>query len=267
MAYYPESNGRAEVAVKSAKRLLRSNIHASGSLNGDKFLKAMLQLRNTPDPDCSLSPAEIVYGHPLRDSFAFADRIHKNSDRSFRKTWTNAWSVKEEALRVRFAKATERLNEHSRDLLPLKVGDPCLIQNQTGNHPKRWDRSGMVTEVLPFDKYTVKIDGSWRVTQRNRRFLKASVPASTEIYHHRAPVPESTIPIPNKEVMIRSPRQEVPAASYSDNVIPYSPPTTSEKLPNHSPVQQEPKRLPLMLRRLQDHNKPGLKESPVPCDR
>ena len=139
-AYYPESNGRAEVAVKSAKRLLRSNIHASGSLNGDKFLKAMLQLRNTPDPDCSLSPAEIVYGHPLRDSFAFADRIHKNFNRSFRKTWTDAWSAKEEALRVRFAKATERLNEHSRALLPLKVGDPCLIQNQTGNHPKRWDR-------------------------------------------------------------------------------------------------------------------------------
>ena len=41
-AYYLQSNGRAEVAVKSAKRLLRSNINASGSLDNDNLLRAML---------------------------------------------------------------------------------------------------------------------------------------------------------------------------------------------------------------------------------
>ena len=50
-AYFPQSNGRAEVAVKTAKRLLLSNLSPSGSLNTDKFLRAVLQLRNTPDPD------------------------------------------------------------------------------------------------------------------------------------------------------------------------------------------------------------------------
>ena len=54
-AYNPQSNGRAEVAVKSAKRLLMSNIGPNGSLNSDKFIRALLQLRNTPDPDCNLS--------------------------------------------------------------------------------------------------------------------------------------------------------------------------------------------------------------------
>ena len=41
-AYNPQSNGRAEVAVKSAKRLLRSNMSPSGTLNSDAFLQAML---------------------------------------------------------------------------------------------------------------------------------------------------------------------------------------------------------------------------------
>ena len=175
-AYYARSNGRAEVAVKAAKRLLRSNITPSGSLDSDKFLRAMLQFRNTPDPDCCLSPAQIIFGRPLRDSFTFVNRLEKFSNKAVRKTWREAWQAKEDALQVRFAKNSERLNEHTRELPPLKVGDRCLIQNQAGNQPKRWDRSGIVTEVLPFDSYKVKIDGSWRVTQRNRRFLKAYTP-------------------------------------------------------------------------------------------
>ena len=50
-AYFPQSNGRADVAVKTAKRLLRSNTGPTGSLEHDRFVRAMLQLRNTPDPD------------------------------------------------------------------------------------------------------------------------------------------------------------------------------------------------------------------------
>jgi hypothetical protein len=65
-----QSNGRAEVAVKTAKRLLLSNLEPGRSLSQDSFLRAMLQLRNTPDPDCSLSPAQIVFGHLLRDAFS-----------------------------------------------------------------------------------------------------------------------------------------------------------------------------------------------------
>ena len=64
-AYYPRSNGRADVAVKQAKRLLRLNVDASGILDNDKFLSAMLHLRNTPDSDCQVSLAEIIYGRQL----------------------------------------------------------------------------------------------------------------------------------------------------------------------------------------------------------
>ena len=67
-SYHPQSNGRAELGVKAMKRLLRDNIGAGGSLNTDEFLRAMLTYRNTPDPLCKKSPAEILFGHHLRDT-------------------------------------------------------------------------------------------------------------------------------------------------------------------------------------------------------
>ena len=68
-AYFPQSNGRAEVAVKKAKRMLMANVGPTGSLNNDGLLGALLQARNTPDPDCNISPAQVVFGRPIRDFF------------------------------------------------------------------------------------------------------------------------------------------------------------------------------------------------------
>ena len=179
--YNPQSNGRAEVAVKSAKRLLRSNTGPSGTLDTDRFLRAMMQLRNTPDPDCQLSPAEIVFGRPLRDAFAFINRLEKFSNNHIRPMWRKAWQQKEEALRQRFHHAAEERNLKSRCLPSLHVGDRCYIQNQTGSSPKRWDRSGTIVELHGHDSYTVKVDGTGRLTRRNRRYLRQFKPASIEI--------------------------------------------------------------------------------------
>ena len=89
-AYFPQSNGRAEVAVKTAKRLLMSNTGPTGSLDQDSFFNAMLQLRNTPDPDCNISPAQIIFGHPLRDVLSFANRLEKFSNPNIRPLWRQA---------------------------------------------------------------------------------------------------------------------------------------------------------------------------------
>ena len=70
-SFYPKTNERAEVRVKQAKRLLRSNVTEQGSLDNDRFLSSMLQMRNTPDSDCKVSPAKILYGRQLRYGFAF----------------------------------------------------------------------------------------------------------------------------------------------------------------------------------------------------
>ena len=49
-AAYPQSNGQAELAVKSAKRIISGNSGAQGLLDNDRAARAILKYRNTPIP-------------------------------------------------------------------------------------------------------------------------------------------------------------------------------------------------------------------------
>ena len=197
-AHFPQSNGRAEVAVKSAKCLLMSNTGPTGSLDHDRFLRAMLQLRNTPDPDCNIFPAQIIFGRPLRDTFSFVNRLEKFSNPNVSPLWHQAWAAKDAALRSRISSTTESLKEHSRPLRPLVLGEKVFLQNQQGTSPNKWDRSGIVVESPGHDQYRVKIDGSGRLTLCNRRFLRAYTPAtpSIELLPMVPPSPPSTVHTP-----------------------------------------------------------------------
>jgi len=46
------------------------NIGPNGSLDktreNERFLRALLQVRNTPDPDCGISPSEVFSGYETR---------------------------------------------------------------------------------------------------------------------------------------------------------------------------------------------------------
>ena len=172
LAYYPQSNSRAEVAVKAAKRIMMDNVRESGSIDTDNFLRALLTHHNTPDPVTLKSPAEVVFGKLLADALSFSSGLSKYNDDRVRPLWRHTWQQREEANRSRFYSQEARTNEHSRPQRDLKVGERVLVQNGNGNSPKRWERTGVVMERHPHGAYSIRIDGSGRVTQRTRQHLR-----------------------------------------------------------------------------------------------
>ena len=165
--YYPHSNCRAELAVKTAKRLLRDNMGPGGDLNNDRFMRAIMQYRNTPMQDCRMSPAQMVYGRQLRD---FLPALHNKLEPM--KDWSVTLEHRERMLAKKRDQDGQKWAARTKDLEEIEVGTPVSIQNQTGSHPTKWDKTGVVLENRPYQQVLVKVDGSRRATLRNRRFVR-----------------------------------------------------------------------------------------------
>ena len=166
-AYYAHSNSRAEIGVKSGKRLLRDNMDPDGKVNNDKFLRAMLQYRNTPQPDTRLSPAQVVYGRYMKDFIPVVNDKYEP-----KQEWALVREYRERALARRLDRDGAGLAQYTKQQKQIPIGDAVAIQNQTGRFPKKWDKTGVVVENKDHDKVLVRMDGSRRLTTRNRRFVK-----------------------------------------------------------------------------------------------
>ena len=105
-ALYPQANDRAELAVKTANRLLQENTAVDGPLNCHSLSQALLQYRNIPIQQLGLSPAQILFHRSLKDGMPVDPsklRPHKR--------WIDAAKRREEAVRERNAGLTERYNQ------------------------------------------------------------------------------------------------------------------------------------------------------------
>ena len=153
------------------------NVGPSGELENDRFIRELLTQRNTSDPGCKLSPAEVIFGRHLRDTLPYIDKEKMAFNNSqFSDQWRYAWRLIEEAMKVRYVKTLEYLKEHSRPLPSLQHGDDVQVQNQSGTFPKIWGKSGVIVEGKNNDQYVVKVAGPGRLTLRNRRFLRMYEP-------------------------------------------------------------------------------------------
>ena len=171
---------------------------------------------------------------------------------------------------------------------PLKVGDSCYVQNQVGPHATKWDRTGLIVEVLPCRKYRVKLHGSGRLTNRNRKFLRLYRPHSRS---NKDFLPVKDRPVNRVEVVDSKYDQSVPAQVHESVKTPSDPPTPSitpesenvsddrntERedinvgIQDHDQHQGDPAtpmkpiaKVPLAVRRLETFNKPGLLDSSSP---
>ena len=207
-AYYPQSNGRAEAAVKTAKRLLLGNINTmTGEVETDAVSRALLTHRNTPSQLNKLSPSELLFGHTIKDHLP-------NKFRKLRKDWRNARRVEE------LSNCVKNLPGQSsaRILKPLSVGDHVSIQNQAGNKPKKWSNTGHVVQVLPNRKYLIMTCGSKRLTTRNRKFLRKIPNDDNQVVDVPPPCPKIPQSIPETQSVPDNCTHE--SSSESDDVMP-----------------------------------------------
>ena len=270
---YPQSNGRAELAVKSAKRIIRDNTRADGSLDNDRSVRAILQHRNTPLKDLGMSPAQLLLHRELRDHVP-ANPSHYE----LHKDWVLA-AKEREKLHARHSEPLEAAyNRSAHTLEPLTTQTAVMIQTKG-----KWNKSGHIVDALPHRQYHVKVDGSGRVTLRNRRFLRRIAESSTTAT--LPPVSAATLPavatppgatppaiatLPATATIPPSDTTQPadttsPAAATSPVVTtpddrrsppPATPP--NDRQPPQANESSSNERVPKALRDLLDYNKPGL---------
>ena len=149
--YHSRSNGKAEAAVKIAKRLLKRS--------QDPYL-ALLEWRNTPTVDIDTSPCQRLLGRRTRSVVP----IHRKKLES--STVAKVWEKKLE----RQSKIQEHQHKQGKNLPPLQVGEPVLVKEVRGKK-SQWNR-GYCLEKLSGQSYVVEVED--KLLHRNREFLKPS---------------------------------------------------------------------------------------------
>ena len=124
-----------------------------------------------PDCDTKRSPTQVLYARQLKDSLpCHPDKL------KLRPEWLLTTELREKALAKRHISIHSKLLSKSKQLKPLQVMDVVQVQNQRGAHANKWDLSGAIVEVQDYDSYLVRMDGTGRLTKRNRRFLRKIIP-------------------------------------------------------------------------------------------
>ena len=107
--YYPQSNGKAENAVKTIKKLF-TKCHESGQSE----YKALLDWRNTPTEGMGTSPAQRFLGRRCKTLLPITKSL-----------LNPRYSVKKDVEQLQAQKRLQKkyYNKHGRDLKPIKTGE------------------------------------------------------------------------------------------------------------------------------------------------
>ena len=153
---YPQSNAKAESAVKTAKRIMEKALDAKV----DPYL-ALLEHRNTPSAGMSTSPAQRLFGRRVRTTIPTSRQLLEPTCMS---------STQHELQQARTRQA-HYYNKGSKQLSALRVGDAVRMLPEKGK--KLW-RKGKVKAIVSLRSYIVTTadGGNYR---RNRRHLRKSL--------------------------------------------------------------------------------------------
>lgn len=195
---FPQSNGLAERAVRSAKQLMEKS-HRDGT---DVFLN-LLNLRNIPRDPTLGSPAERLMSRQTRAAIPVSTKLLEPAPR-------DAQQISAQLLSKRLT-LKHHYDKSSRSLQPLAEGQVVRLQT-----PKGYDQLGSVKETSKEPRsYIVQSNG--RTFRRNRRhILPVSEPPPPQLYaqdpdsHDTSPSTMNSAPPPPQPPQpnaIQSPHQ------------------------------------------------------------
>ena len=153
--HFQSSNGAAERAVQTVKRLWRKS--------ADKQL-ALLNYRTTPLEDVNLSPSQLLMGRRPRNTLPAASDILRPKGQNLDRIKQSLQSVKDKQ------KASFDIKYRNKELLPLYPTDPVRIMPQQGE--RKWVPGTIVRHYEAPRSYVVQVGN--RQLRRNRKHLRLS---------------------------------------------------------------------------------------------
>ena len=221
---YPQSNGKVENAVKTAKNLMKKAMYSQG----DPYL-VLLAWRNTPSESVNSSPAQRIFGRRTKTRIPTSVQLLK----------PQLPVDVEQKLRKNKAKQSFYYYRGSKELNDLQPGDVVRIQPPRGiGRRKPWTKA-RVGKKVDIRSYEVRTEDG-RVLRRNRRHLRLTKEANTP--DNEAVVPSQTsqasttttvlqpplaaavaaaaaTPQPHQEVRSRQTQNQVPYVTRSGRVV------------------------------------------------
>ena len=149
---YPQANGKAEAAVKSAKTLMKK----AKESKTDPYL-ALLELRNIPGEKVKSSPAQRLFGRRTRTKVPVSKKLLKP------KIVTDV----EQQLIDRKQSQAKYYNRGTHELIELKPGQQVMFKAPRSN---KWVKA-TVNNQVDIRSYQIRTEDG-RVFRRNRRHLR-----------------------------------------------------------------------------------------------
>lgn len=204
------SNGSAEAAVKTAKRLFKK----CKAANEDPYL-GLLNLRNTPNEGTDQSPAQKLFGRRTRSTLPMTD------NKLLTQSSTQTKVKKEDCTATKVV----HVNRHLHELQPLRIGQ--AVRMQPIDNSKEW-KEAVVTAQVSKRSYNVQ-DERGRTYKRNRALIRPTKKAQHHNSRKASPVPA---PLESAQPPTRSGKHLTAPATERDSSS--SPP---QRTPGNDPSQ------------------------------
>ena len=197
--YHSQSNGKAESAVKIAKKLIKQCKHDNTDLQ-----MALLEWRNTPDIH-SVSPTQKLMSRRTRTTMPTAEMLLK----------PEVADGIEEHTKLRGQKAKQHYDKTAKPLPELEIGENVKLQS-VKTKPDQWINGSCVAKVGP-RSYLIETDDG-KLYRRNRKFIRKDTTAETALKDDvivlipsqiQLPVATTETPQQSEEVKI-TPIKQVP---------------------------------------------------------